>query len=708
MEPTTQGDGTDPAWTVAVDGDRRPERVAETLLTLADGRFGTRGAREEDGAGGAPLTLAAGVYDGAEVPTLLPAPVWTGLRAASPDHHDRRRLDLRTGVLHREWAAGGATLRSLRFASLARPGVVGLRAEGPAAALDAGPPLLPPGAPAPTAAGPGEAPSFSDGRIGDAAWASTRARHGGGITVAARQRESGGPSRVVERLAVYLADPDRAPAPEAAVEALRAAEAVGFDRLLAEHRAAWAGRWADAEVAVQGDPEIELGLRFALFHLLASVADDGEAAVGARGLSGPVYLGHVFWDSDVFVLPVLAAVRPPAARAMLEYRVRRLPAARRLAAASGRAGARFPWESAADGTEVTPATMLDPLGRVMEIHTGDLEEHITADVPWAACRYADWTGDAAFLHGPGRDLLVETARYWASRLRLDQAGRAHIDGVIGPDEYHVGVDDNAFTNVMARWNLRRAAALVEDGGGGPAEEAGEWRRLADALVDGYDPASGRYQQFAGYDDLEPMLIEELGRPPLAADLLLGRERVGATQLVKQADVLMLHLLVPEETAPGSLGPNLDWYGPRTAHGSSLSPAVHAALLARAGEPDRALELFRLACRLDLDDLTGTTAGGLHVATFGGVWQALAHGFLGLEPSGGTLGMDPRLPAAWEAVTLRLRFHGRRVRVRAGHDRLDLDVDGPVRVAVGGLPASTVAPPGASWRRAGPAWEAAPA
>jgi trehalose/maltose hydrolase-like predicted phosphorylase len=704
MEPTKTGDGTDPAWTVAVDGDTRPERVAETLLTLADGRFGTRGAREEDGAGATPLTLAAGVYDGAEVPTLLPGPVWTGLRVAAPDHRDRRRLDLRAGVLHREWAAGGATLRSLRFASLARPGVAGLRVEGPAGVLRAGPPLLPPGGQAQAATGGVGPPSFHQGQIGDAAWASTRAPGGGGITVAARQHESDGPLRVVERLAVYLADPDHAPAPEAAAEALRAAEAVGFDRLLAEHRAAWAARWADAEVAVQGDPEAELAVRFALFHLLGSVADGGEAAVGARGLSGPVYLGHVFWDADVFVLPALAAVRPSAARAMLEYRVRRLPAARRIAAALGRAGARFPWESAADGTEVTPRSMRNPQGRVVPIHTGELEEHIVADVAWAACRYADWTGDAAFLRGPGRDLLVETARYWAARVRLDQAGRAHIDGVIGPDEYHVDVDDNAFTNVMARWNLRRAAALVERDGSALAEEAREWRRLADALVDGYDPASGRYQQFAGFDDLEPLLIEELASPPVAADLLLGRERVGAAQVVKQADVLMLHLLVPEETAPGSLAPNLAWYGPRTAHGSSLSPAVHAALLARAGEPDRALELFRLACRLDLDDLTGTTAGGLHVAAFGGVWQALAHGFLGLRPSAEALGVDPRLPAAWEAVTLRLRFHDRRVRVRAAHDRLDLAVDGRVRVGVPGLPARTVAPPGASWRRSGSAWQ----
>jgi trehalose/maltose hydrolase-like predicted phosphorylase len=695
-EPPIQAADADPAWTVALDGDPRLERVAETLLTLADGRFGTRGAREEDGAGATPLTLAAGVYDGAEVPALLPGPVWTALEAPPPDGHDRRVLDLRQGLLHRLWARDGTGLRSLRFASLARPGVVGLRAEGPAGALRAGPPLLPP---------TGEV-AFDQGELDGAAWARTRSAGGGGITAAACQSESGGPWRVVERLAVYVADPDRVPAPEEAVAALRAAEAVGFEGLLAEHRAAWEARWADAEVAIDGDPEAELAVRFALFHLLASVADQGEAAVGARGLSGPVYLGHVFWDADVFVLPVLAATRPAAARAMLEYRLRRLPAARRLAAASGRAGARFPWESAADGTEVTPPSMRDSQGQLVPVHTGELEEHIVADVAWAACRYADWTGDAAFLAGPGRALLVDTARYWASRVRLDEAGRAHVGGVIGPDEYHVDVDDNAFTNVMARWNLRRAAELVERSGGAAAAEARGWRRLADALVDGYDAGSGRYEQFAGFFDLEPLLIGELARPPVAADLLLGRERVAAAQVVKQADVLMLHLLVPEETAPGSLVPNLAYYGPRTAHGSSLSPAVHAALLARAGEPDRALDLFRLAGRLDLGDLTGTTAGGLHVATFGGVWQALAHGFLGLRPAGGTLHLDPRLPAGWDAVALRLRVGGRRVRVRAGHQRLDLEVDGPLRVRLPGRPARTVAPPGASWRRPANAWEEA--
>ena len=688
----------DPGWVIARGGDPALERVDEALLTVADGRFGTRGAREEDGPGTVPLTLAAGVYDEREGnPTLLEGPLWTGL-AAVPPGRDRRVLDLRTGVLWRERAAGGgAVLRSARFACLARPGIAALRAEQRAGTLAPGPPLSPP------ARG-----SASQGEAGGAVWMLTRAVPCGGITAAACQQVEGGPPATLERLSAYLADPEHPPGPASALAQLESARAAGFDQLLAEHRAAWAARWADAEVRIDGDLQAELAVRFALFHLLASARGEGEAALGARGLTGPAYRGHVFWDADVFALPVLAAVHPPAARAMLEYRVRRLPAARQRAAERGLAGARFPWESAGDGREVTPPAARDPQGRLVAIRTGELEEHIVAAVAWAACRYAAWTGDWAFLHGAGRDLVLDGARYWAARARTDAAGRAHIDGVIGPDEYHEDVNDNAFTNVMARWHLRQAAALAEAAGGASAEEAAAWRRLATALVDGYDPATKLYQQFAGFYQLEPLVISAFTRPPVAADLLLGYERVRQAQVVKQADVLMLYLLVPEEAAPGSLAANLAFYGPRTAHGSSLSPAVHAALMARAGDPDGALELFRLTCRLDLDDLTGTTAGGLHLATFGGLWQALAQGFLGMDVRDGVLRLDPKLPAAWRAVTLRARVLGRRVRVTASHDGLEVTAGGPLRAQLPGLPVTRVAPPGARYVRAGTTWkEAAP-
>jgi trehalose/maltose hydrolase-like predicted phosphorylase len=380
----------------------------------------------------------------------------------------------------------------------------------------------------------------------------------------------------------------------------------------------------------------------------------------------------VFWDTDVFVLPFLAATHPAAARAMLEYRVRRLPAARAAARALGRAGARFAWESAADGRDVTPASARLATGELVRIRTGELEEHIVGDVAWAAACYLDWTGDEDFAAGAGRDLFLETARYWASRVNVGRDGRAHIYGVIGPDEYHEPVDDNAFTNVLARWNLRRAAALdgIDEG------ERASWLAIADALVDGYDRASGIYEQFAGFFDLEPLVIEEVApHRPIAADLLLGAARTAGAQVLKQADVLMLHHLLPDEVAPRSLLPNLDFYEPRTAHGSSLSPAIHASVLARAGRYRAALEALRIAARLDLDDLTGSTAGGLHLATMGGLWQALATGFGGIRPHGEALLVDPRLPPAWNALELALRFRGRPLRLRIDRGGVVAALDG---------------------------------
>lgn len=226
---------------------------------------------------------------------------------------------------------------------------------------------------------------------------------------------------------------------------------------------------------------------------------------------------------------------------------------------------------------------------------------------------------------------------------------------------------NAFTNVMARWNLR-AGADAADRAGMPSAETVQWRELASRLVDGYDPATRRYEQFVGYFALEPLLIGDVAVPPVAADLLLGRDRVTRSQLIKQPDVLMLHHLVPDQVEPGSLGPNLDYYGPRTAHGSSLSPAVTAALLARAGRPDEALTMLRMALALDLDDLTGMTGAGLHMANLGGIWQAGLAGLAGLagvRVRAGVLTADPRLPAAWDGLRLRFRCLGRKVRMDRG-------------------------------------------
>ena len=654
---------TDPGWCITVDGvDPELERVNEALLTLADGLIGTSGSPVGAHPAARPRVLAAGVYtaQGSET-DLLPCPVWTRLDGAlPPDALLRRRLDLRSGLLRQDLFGRERGLEALLFSSLARPGVVALRAKGDPILLRSDAPLV---------------PVSSGAEIGAVAghiWVRERADSGGVVTAAAERLRS----TQLERVAAYCAQSENPPETDSALQRLDDAERAGFERLLAEHRQAWAERWESADIRIEGDDELQRAVRFGLFQLMASVADSGEAAVGARGLTGPAYRGHVFWDADVFVLPFFAATHPQAARAMLEYRLRRLPAALSAARALGRAGARFPWESARDGVDVTPSHVHDQTGRVVAIRTGDLEEHITADVAWAACSYADWTGDEVFAEGAGRELLVETARYWASRVRVDRRGDAHIYGVIGPDEYHEPVDDNAFTNVMARWNLQRAAVAVVGSDCVDEAERRTWLRVADALMDGYDPVSGLYEQFAGFFRLEPLVIADVApRRPIAADLLLGFERVTGAQVLKQADVLMLHHLIPDEAVPGSLAANLDFYEPRTAHGSSLSPAIHASLFARAGRFDEALESLRLASRLDLDDLTGTSAGGLHVATMGGVWQALAFGFAGIRPRDGVLVIDPRLPPAWGALELRVRFRGRPLAVRIEHRGVSVTGDG---------------------------------
>jgi trehalose/maltose hydrolase-like predicted phosphorylase len=660
----------DPEWIVCETGAgplRR--RVTESLFTLGAGGLATRGSVEEAAAGAQPMVLAAGVYDGTGPGQhLLPGPVWTGLAVEQAPAGDRRVLDLRTGVLERtELTDHPCPLRTLRLASITIPGVVAMRAEAPAARLPRpGRPLRrPPGTKMPA------------GREDSMFWARTDASTGVGIAAAAVQRtRRDGPVRTVQRVAAYAGNGRYRPGLRPAADALRAAGSAGFDRLLADHRAAWARRWDAVDVQVRGDPQAQLSLRFALFQLWCAIKDRGELAVGARGLSGTGYSGHVFWDADVFMLPAVAAMDPGAAGAMVRYRLRRLNSARARARAAGLRGARFPWESAATGEDVTPGS-----GRLggqrVPILTGQLEEHITADVAWAAMHYASWTG----LHAPAvAPLLAETARYWASRCRLDAAGHAHIDGVIGPDEYHERVDDNAFTNVMARWNLRVGADAAGRAGIAPAE-ARQWRELADQMVDGYDPATGRYEQFAGYFDLEPLLINDVAAPPVAADLLLGRVRVARSQLIKQPDVLMLHHLVPDQVERGSLAPNLDYYDPRTAHGSSLSPAITASLLARAGRPDEALAMLRMALALDMDDLTGMTGAGLHMADLGGVWQAVAAGMAGVRVRAGVLIVDPRLPGAWDGLQLRFGCLGRKVRLDITHDRTEIWADAPLAVAL---------------------------
>ena len=662
----------DPEWTLPVDDtEPRLERVHESLLTLGDGRLGTRGSLLVSNPAEDPSVLLSGVYAGQGPETqLLAGPRWNTIELAdAPELSTRRVLDLHTGTLSQDLLADDARLQALLLSSLARPATTVMRVRGSGATPLVGHGMQPP-----------PDVEHGHGETDRCAWMRV-AGSPGSIVAASYERfrdqrlHDAGADWVLDRLACYEGAPAGRADEHTVLARVNEAQELGFDTMLSDHRRAWAARWEDADIRIDGDPELQLAVRLALFHLIASVADEGEAAVGARGLTGAGYRGHVFWDSDVHVLPFLAATHPGAARAMLEYRVRRLPVALRAARGQGRAGARFPWESAASGEDVTPASITNSRGEVDPVHCGIQEEHIVADVAWAAAHYIDWTGDQAFAAGPGLELLVETARWWASRIELDADGSGHIRGVMGPDEYHPLVDDNAYTNVMARWNLRRAAAM--SAGTVDETERRRWLERADAIVDGYDPLSGTYEQFEGFYQLEPLLIPDLAPRPVAADMLLGPDRTRHAQVVKQADVLMLHYLVPDEVATGSLEPNLKFYDPRTAHGSTLSPGVHAALFARAGQPEAGLEMLRLTARLDIDDIGHTTREGVHLAGMGTVWRALAYGYAGLRPAGNALAIDPVLAPGWETLDLRVQFRGSRVRVQISPESVHASADPPI-------------------------------
>ena len=666
----------DPAWALTIDGvDPVLERVHESLLTLADGRLGTRGSILVSDAADDPSVLLSGVYTGAGPQTeLLSGPRWNSVAiTGAVELTTRRVLDLHTGTLSQELVAGDVRLQAMLLSSLARPATAVLRVRGHGAALRAPRGLEP----------SRDTSAVQTGTAGDCSWMRVTSLPGSIVAASHEHIDGGVRDWALDRIACYVGAPTGVADEHAALDRLGEAREQGFERLFREHRRAWAARWEDADIRVDGDRDLQLAVRLALFHLMASAPDEGEAAVGARGLTGGAYRGHIFWDSDMYVLPFLAATHPRAARAMLEYRVRRLPAALCAAGAQGRSGARFPWESAASGADVTPSSAPDRRGQVGPVNTGQLEEHIVADVAWAAAHYVEWTGDEAFAAGPGLELFVQTARWWASRIELDANGRGHIRDVMGPDEYHERVDDNAYTNVMARWNLRRAANAAPPGTVEESERR-RWLELADAVVDGYDPVTGVYEQFAGFSALQPLVVADIApQRPVSVDVLLGPERPRGAQVVKQSDVLMLHYLVPDEVAAGSLRPNLDHYEPRTAHGSTLSPGVHATLLARAGRLEEALELLRLTARIDVDDNGATTAGGLHLAAMGSVWRTLAFGFGGLRPVGDALAIDPIAPEGLDAVELRVRFRGSRVRLRIEPGGAEVTADPPLTVLLPG-------------------------
>ena len=366
-------------------------------------------------------------------------------------------------------------------------------------------------------------------------------------------------------------------------------------------------------------------------------------------------------------------------------------------------GAFYAWESADTGAEMTPTQAVGPDRKIIKILCGTQEQHISADVAYAVWHYWEATGDEGFLLEAGAEILLETGRFWASRAQPEADRLCHIRGVIGPDEYHEHVDDNAFTNVMARWTIHRAidvATLLREhwpdrwaGLAGRLKlgeaELGKWRIVADTIATGLDPKTGLFEQFAGYFALEDIDLAAYAGRSVPMDVVLGRERTQRSQVVKQADVVALLGLLPEEFAGDSGPANFRYYEHRCSHGSSLSRAMHGLTAARLGATDAALRYFMETADIDLSDAKVAIDGGVHIAALGGIWMMAVFGFAGLSVNADGIALDPHLPAGWLSLAFSVQWRRRmlKIRVEQARTRIEatLEAGEPMTIFIGGEP-----------------------
>jgi alpha,alpha-trehalose phosphorylase len=483
----------------------------------------------------------------------------------------------------------------------------------------------------------------------------------GGLVTATTVLRPGQKLRVIKFVAYCWSGERSLPAVRDQVwAALTAARQAGWDVMLAQQRAFLDDFWDRADVEVDGDPEVQQAVRFALFHVLQAGARAENRAIPAKGLTGPGYGGHAFWDTETFVLPMLAYTTPDAAASALRWRHGTLALALDRATQLGLHGAAFPWRTIA-GQECSgywPA--------------GTAAFHVNADIAVAAVRYVDATGDQEFARGPGMDLLVHTARLWRSLGHYDDLGRFHIDGVTGPDEYSAVADDNVYTNLMAAENLRAAADVAKqyierarDLGVSDEESAG-WRDAAEAMTIPFDETLGVHPQAAGFTRHQVWDFAGTSAEQYPLMLHFPYFDLYRKQVVKQADLVLAMQLFSGAFTSEQKARNFAYYERLTVRDSSLSAGTQAAVAAEVGHLDLALDYLGEAALMDLRDLEHNTRDGIHIASLAGTWAALVSGFGGFRDLDGTFSFTPRLPQGLIRLAFTLLIRGRRLRVEVTH------------------------------------------
>jgi alpha,alpha-trehalose phosphorylase len=472
----------------------------------------------------------------------------------------------------------------------------------------------------------------------------------------------GKPLRMVKLIAYGWSAERSAPAlRDQVTAAVAGARHTGWDGLLAQQREYLDDFWEHSDVELDGDAELQQAVRFALFHTLQAGARGEQRAIAAKGLTGPGYDGHTFWDTEAFVLPVLTYTAPHAAADALRWRAQTLDLARERATTLGLNGAAFPWRTIG-GQECSsywPA--------------GTAAFHINADIADAVIRYLRATGDEEFERGTGLELLVQTARLWRSLGHHDAAGHFHIDGVTGPDEYSAVADNNVYTNLMAQRNLRAAADVAERHPrhaarfGVDEEEVASWRDAATAVVIVYDKALEIHPQAEGFTSHQAWNFEATAPEQYPLLLHFPYFDLYRKQVVKQADLVLALFVCGDAFSPEEKARDFEYYEPLTVRDSSLSAGTQAVVAAEVGHLDLAFDYFAEAALMDLGDLEHNTADGIHIASVAGTWIAAVCGFGGLRDHGGRLTFSPRLPGALTRLKFRLMYRGRSLLVQVNHE-----------------------------------------
>jgi trehalose/maltose hydrolase-like predicted phosphorylase len=721
-------------WTITETSfDLHKQHHHETIFTIGNGYLSTRGAFEEGYPGDSRATFVHGIFDEAPIvftelanaPDWLPFTVFLNGERFSMDTGTVeaffRTLDLRTGVLTRtiKWISPSgfaAKISFERFASLADEHILCLRCrvtpdfEGVVefhAAINGctdnqglvhwhwinqgmQPSLGVPVANDRRSAGSEGGAVFLHNRTRQSKIDYVTAMRLVGVaglqtgaefwdvdnapTLTLKMAAQPGELMIVDKFVAVAASRDTANPLAHALERVNAI--VDWPAAFDAQTAAWTREWEEADVVIEGDDEAQIALRFSLFQLLiAAPRHDDRVNIGAKTLSGFGYRGHAFWDTEIFMLPVFTFTAPHIAKNLLNYRYHCLPAARSKAAAAGFEGAWFAWESADTGEEVTPTWIPDfkDRTRLARVWTGDLAIHISADVAYAAHQYWQITGDDQWLIDRGAELILDSARFYGARAEWNATKNCYeYNDVIGPDEYHDHVNNNAYTNRLAQWNLQTALELLEWMKiQAPAQAAALEERLDLTLkrlahwrdvipkISFTVTESGLIEQFNGFFQLIDINLADYEPRTRSMHDILGIENANNFQAIKQPDVLMVQYLLHEAYDEHAVRVNYDYYTPRTDHtfGSSLGPSIQAILACEVGKPDDAYEHFIRAGRADLRDVRSNAGDGIHGASAGGTWQAVVFGFAGLRITSTGWTVTPRLPKGWKRIAFKFYYKG---------------------------------------------------